>query len=92
MRARGPGDSENALRGIEQDYGISYWTLWQLRYRLSAVRKIGAGAYASIEAAYKAERLKQYNKLKSEFEDTEAVAGPDNLVVGAVRPLVGEGD
>src|SRR5690348_121171 len=92
MRARGPGDADNALRGIEQEYGISYWTLWQLRYRLSAVKRISAGAYALIKSAYDAERQRQFTKLKCEFEATEEAAGPDNLIVSAVRPLVSEGD
>lgn len=92
MRVRGPGDADNALRGIEQEYGINYWTLWQLRYRLASVKKISAGAYASIKAAYDAERQRQFAKLKNEFETTENVAGSDNLIVGAVRTLVGEGD
>lgn len=91
-RARGPGDADNALRGIEQEYGINYWTLWQLRYRLSAVKKIGAGAYALIKAAYDTERERQFVKLKHEIEITEATAGPDNLIVGAVRSMVGEVD
>ena len=90
MRARGPGDADNALRGIEQEYGISYWTLWQLRYRLSAVKKIGAGAYALIKAAYESERERQFAKLKHEIEITEAATGPDNHIVSAVRTLVGE--
>lgn len=92
MRVRGPGDADNALRGIEQEYGINYWTLWQLRYRLSAVKKISAGAYASIKAAYDAERQRQFAKLKNEIKITEEIAGPDNRVVGAVRSLVGEGE
>lgn len=92
MRARGPGDADNALRGIEQEYGINYWTLWQLRYRLNAVKKISAGAYAGIKAAYDAERKRQFAKLKHEIEATEKDTGPDNHVVVAVRSLVGEAD
>lgn len=90
MRARGPGDAENALRGIEQEYGINYWTLWQLRYRLAAVKKISAGAYASIKSAYYSERQRQFAKLRCELEITEEAAGPDHVIVGAVRSLVGE--
>lgn len=92
MRARGPGDADNALRGIEQEYGINYWTLWQLRYRLAAVKKISAGAYALIRAAYDAERQRQFAKLKREIEITEAVAGSDCDSVRAARALVGEGE
>jgi hypothetical protein len=91
MRVRGPGDADNALRGIEQEYGISYWTLWQLRYRLSAVKKISAGAYNLIKAAHEAECTRQFNKLKRDIERTEATAGPDSNAVRKARALVGEG-
>jgi hypothetical protein len=91
MRVRGPGDAENALRGIEQEYGINYWTLWQLRYRLSAVKKISAGTYALIKAAYDAERDRQFNKLKREIVRTEAITGPDSAAVRAAKTLLGEG-
>lgn len=91
MRASGPGDAENALRGIEQEYGINYWTLWQLRYRLAAVKKVSAGTYALIKAAYDAERARQFNKLKRDIERTEAVAGPHNAAVRSAKALVGEG-
>lgn len=92
MRARGPGDADNALRSIESEYGINYWTLWQLRYRLASVKKISAGAYALIKAAYDHERQRQFNKLKLDIERTEAVAGADCDVVRAARALVGEED
>jgi hypothetical protein len=91
MRARGPGDADNALRGIEQEYGINYWTLWQLRYRISAVKKISAGAYALIKAAYDAERERQFIKLKHDIERTEAITGSENNAVRAARAVVGEG-
>ena len=89
MRVRGPGDAENALRGIEQEYGINYWTLWQLRYRLAAVKKISAGTYALIKAAYDAERDRQINKLKRDIVRTETITGPDSSAVRAARALVG---
>jgi hypothetical protein len=92
MRARGPGDADNALRGIEQEYGISYWTLWQLRYRINAVKKISAGAYALIKAAHDAERERQFIKLKRDIERTETVTGPQNHVVQAARALVAKSE
>lgn len=92
MRARGPGDADNALRGIEQEYGINYWTLWQLRYRISAVKKISAGAYTLIKAAYDAERHRQFNKLKRDIERTEVIAGHDDDVVRAARALVAKSE
>ena len=90
MRASGPGDAENALRGIEREYGINYWTLWQLRYRLAAVKKISAGTYALIKAAYDAERLRQFNKLKRDIERTEKITGPDSAAVRAAKALLGK--
>lgn len=92
LRVRGPGDADNALRGIEQEYGINYWTLWQLRYRLASVKKISAGAYALIKAAYDAERERQLVKLKRDITRTEAVAGPESNAVVAAKALVGEGE
>jgi hypothetical protein len=90
MRVRGPGDAENALRGIEQEYGVNYWTLWQLRYRLSAVKKISAGTYALIKAAYDAECARQFNKLKRDITRTEAIAGAGNAAVVAAKAVVGK--
>ena len=90
LRVRGPGDAENALRGIEQEYGISYWTLWQLRYRLGSVKKISAGTYALIKSAYDAEKRRQLAKLKHEIEITEAITGPDSGAVRAAKALVGK--
>jgi hypothetical protein len=92
MRARGPGDADNALRSIESEYGINYWTLWQLRYRLASVKKISAGAYALIKAAYDHERQRQFIKLKRDIERTEAVTGPDRDVVRAAKALVRESE
>ncbi len=90
MRSRGAGDGDNAMRGIEQAYGIEYWTLWQLRYRIDKVKKISAGTYAKLRAAYDAERTAQFNKLKSDIERTEALAGTDSNAVRAAKTLVGE--
>lgn len=90
MRSRGPGDAENAMRGLEKQYGIEYWTTWQLRYRIERVKKIGAGAYARIQAAYEAEQRAQLAKLKADIERTEAIAGPGSHAVCAAKALVGE--
>lgn len=90
MRARGPGDTENAMRSIERDYGVDYWILWRLRYRKSALRDIGVSAYMALKVAYQAECERQMRKLKHELKVTEEAAGADNRVVLAVRALVGE--
>jgi len=90
MRARGPGDTENAMRSIERDYGIDYWMIWRLRYRLSSLKDIGVTAYMTLKLAYQAECERQMRKLKHEITITEALAGPDCNTVRAVKALVGE--
>lgn len=82
MRARGPGDTENAMRSIERDYGIDYWILWRLRYRKSALRDIGVTAYMILKAAYQAECERQMRKLKNEIAVTpsDRVAAAQALV------------
>lgn len=90
MRARGPGDTENAMRSIERDYGVDYWILWRLRYRKSALRDIGVSAYMRLKAAYQAECERQMRKLKDEIGKTEQIAGVNNRIVVAARAVVGE--
>ena len=90
MRARGPGDTENAMRMIEREYGVDYWLLWRLRYRRSVLKDIGVSAYMRLKAAYQAECERQMRKLQHEIEITEAIAGADCAAVGAAKALVGE--
>ena len=89
MRARGPGDIENAMRSIERDYAIDYWTIWRLRYRCSQIKDIGASVLARIEAAYLAECERQRARLIHEIKITRTTAGPDHPAVVAAEALVG---
>jgi hypothetical protein len=89
MKARGPGDIENAMRQIERQYGVDYGFLWSLRYRRDRLRIISISVYESIRAAYRAECAAQMRKLENDLQRTEEIAGPDNRVVSAVRSLVG---
>jgi hypothetical protein len=90
MKARGPGDTENAMRLIEREYGIDYGFLWSLRYRRERLRIISISVYEGIRAAYRAECERQMRKLGNELKRTEEAAGADNRVVIAVRALVGK--
>ena len=92
MRARGPGDTENAMRAIERDYGVDYWILWRLRYRKSSLRDIGVNAYMRLKAAYQAECERQMKKLQHEITITEQIAGPDSRSVRSARALLGEAE
>ena len=90
MKARGPGDTENAMRLIEREYGIDYGFLWSLRYRRDRLRIISLSVYESIRAAYREECERQMRKLRHEITITEQIAGADADAVRAAKALVGE--
>lgn len=90
MKARGPGDLENAMRLIEREYGIDYGFLWSLRYRRERLKIISISVYESIRAAYRAECGRQMRKLENEITKTEKIAGADHASVRAAKALVGE--
>lgn len=88
MRARGPGDTENAMRSIERDYGVDYWLLWRLRYRRSILKDIGVSAYMRLRAAYQSECERQMRKLQHEIERTEKIAGAADAAVAAAKAVL----
>jgi hypothetical protein len=90
MKARGPGDTENAMRQIAREHGLDYGFLWSLRYRRDRLKIISISVYESIRAAYRAECERQMRKLENEIAKTEEITGANNRVVLAVRALVGE--
>jgi len=96
MKARGPGDTENAMRRVEREYGIDYGFLWSLRYRRERLRTISISVYESIRAAYRAECAAQMRKLENDIKRTEEIAGADSAAVHAAKALlsksVGEGN
>jgi hypothetical protein len=91
MKARGPGDTENAMRQIEREYGIDYGFLWSLRYRRDRLRIISVSAYETIRAAYRAECERQMRKLENELKRTEEITGPDSNAVRAAKALLSKG-
>src|ERR1700722_8876728 len=68
--ARGPGDLENAMRRIESKYGLSYSTLWALRYRKP--RDLLVSTFVRIIAAYDAEIERQKRLLDHEATVSKA--------------------
>jgi hypothetical protein len=90
MKARGPGDTENAMRQIERQYGVDYGFLWSLRYRRERLRVISISVYESIRAAYRAECAAQMRKLENELQQTEEITGPNHAAVRAAKALVGK--
>jgi len=90
MKARGPGDTENAMRRVEREYGIDYGFLWSLRYRRERLRTISISVYESIRAAYRAECAAQMRKLENDIKRTEEIAGADSNAVRAAKALLGK--
>jgi hypothetical protein len=88
MKSRGPGDTENAMRQIERQYGVDYGFLWSLRYRRERIRTISISVYESIRAAYLAECAAQMRKLENDIAKTEKITGPDNNAVRAAKALL----
>jgi len=88
MKARGPGDTENAMRQIEREYGVDYGFLWSLRYRRERLKTISISVYEGIRAAYREECARQMRKLEHEISRTEQIAGPDRASVRAAKALV----
>lgn len=89
-KTRGPGDLENAMRAIEREYGIDYWTLWRLRYRAQQIKTICVSVFARLEAAYRCECDRQREKLEHELAITRLIAGPAAPAVVAAEIVVGE--
>ena len=92
MRARGPGDVENAMRSIERDYGVDYWVLWRLRYRRDQVKDVWASAFNRLCAAYQIECARQQRKLSDDLKATRKIAGADHPAVVAAAAVVGADD
>ncbi|WP_247457332.1 hypothetical protein [Bradyrhizobium sp. 2] len=90
MKARGPGDTENAMRSVAREYNIDYGFLWSLRYRRERLRIISVSVYETIRAAYRAECERQLRKLENEIRITEEIAGADSNAVRAAKALVGK--
>jgi len=88
--SRGPGDTENAMRRIEQRYGISFGVLWALRYR--APKDIMASVYFRLNAAYLDACARQMKALEHDISIAKALGGADHHFVASAAAFVGEAD
>lgn len=75
--ARGPGDTEEAMRRIEARTGVGYWTLWGLRYRRRDLKTIAADQFNRIRAAYLSTCERQLHALQHELALEKARCGDD---------------
>lgn len=83
MLARGPGDTENAMRRIEREYGVAYGFIWSLRYRRDQLHIISHAVYERIKAAYYAECERQLKKLRHELHISKVTGANSDLVASA---------
>lgn len=89
--ARGPGDTENAMRRLENRYGIPWRVFWNLRYRTPA--DVMVGLYRQLQAAYTMECERQERLLAHERHVAETKVLASEAVLRAVPDLVEpEGD
>lgn len=82
---RGPGDLDNAMRRVEARYGVSFSTLWSLRYRRP--KDIFTSAYIAILNAYEAECERQRKLLEHEQAITKAKTGVSAHLARAASAL-----
>jgi len=71
MKVRGPGDTENAMRLVEREYGVDYWVQWRLRYRRRELKDIGVSVYMALKIAYQTECARQIRKLQNEMANSD---------------------
>lgn len=79
--------AEGAMRRVARNCGVSYFTLWQLRYR--APKRIFADVYLAIQSAHEAMCEQQRKKLEHEIRLREAAGRADAPLVSAARRLGG---
>lgn len=89
MKASGPGDTENAMRRIEREYGIDFGFLWSLRYRVDRLKIISHSIYLRIKATHAAEIERQTRKMAHDYQITKA-AGVKSDFMDSVSALVAE--
>lgn len=86
--SRGNGDTENAMRRLEQRFGISWRTFWSLRYR--PPKDILIGTYMGLKHAYQAECERQIRLLQHEIEIAKAKGIDTHPISQAESFLSGE--
>lgn len=87
LRARDYSDTKNAMRSLEEDYGIKYWFTWGLRYRRDRLKFVSEKIYERLKDAYSVECKLQMRKLQHEIEQTEQITGPDNAALRSAKAL-----
>ena len=84
---RGHGDTDNALQRLARRHGISYRTLWGLKYRKP--KDIWATVYLKIQAAYECELQRQKGLLANEIAIAQAKGWASPSLVAQVADVLG---
>lgn len=79
--------AEGALRRVAAKCGVTYHTLWQLRYR--APKRMFVDVFFAISKAHEAMCEQQRKKLEHEIRLREAAGRADAPLVSAARRLGG---
>lgn len=87
---RGPGDLENAMRRVEQRYGIPFAALCGLRYR--PPKDVGVSIYTKLQAAHADMCERQMRKFKDELDRTKAKSWLGKTLVRTALVVAGEED
>lgn len=85
--SRGNGDLENAMRRLEQRWGIPWRVFWSLKYR--PPRDVMGEVYLKLKLAYEAECERQERLVRHERDITAAKGGFAAALVGAADALAG---
>ena len=88
--SRGHGDTDNALQRLSRRYGISYRTLWGLKYRKP--KDIWATVYLKIQAAYECELERQKELLRHEIAIAQAKGWASPALLVEIENSLGEVD
>ncbi len=87
--SRGPGDMENAMRRLENRYGVPWRTFWTLRYRPPT--DVFVSVYLKLKSAYEAECHRQERLLAHERLITTAKILSVEGVVQSLDDRAGKG-
>jgi hypothetical protein len=88
--SRGPGDTENAMRRIEQMWGVPYGVLWALRYR--PPKDISASVLLAIFNAHEAMCERQRKKYEHELAISRAKGGSSSVLARMAAALAGQSE
>ncbi len=70
MEVRCPGDLPAAMRRLGNRYGLDWRVFWNLRYR--PPEDVFVGVFEKLKAAYRAECVRQLNRLQHDLKLAEA--------------------